>query len=100
MNKKHIKKYVQLLKKRTYYISENLLEEVFGQLKISTPIKTGYLNSRYIIDNDSILNDALYIWYVNNGTKYQQGQHFRQRSIAIGLMQLNKYIKRASKKDV
>lgn len=99
LTKNNIIKYNQVLKKRLNYIQKNILDEIFNQLQINSPVRTGYLKSRYILNEDQITNDTPYIWYVNNGTKYQSGQHFIQRSIMIGLMQLNKNIINASNKN-
>ena len=76
LNKNNVMKYTQLLKNRIDDISKHTLNDIFNQLKINSPIRTGYLNSRYILNENDITNDTPYIWYVNNGTKYQSGQHF------------------------
>lgn len=99
LTKNNIIKYNQVLKKRLNYIQKNILDEIFNQLQINSPVRTGYLKSRYILNEDQITNDTPYIWYVNNGTRFQSGQHFIQKSIMIGLNELNKIIINASNKN-
>lgn len=76
--------YTLALKKRLSYIKQQLAEEMEANLQKYTPKRTGKLASSYEVQTKSnsiqISNDAGYCRYVNDGTRFQAGQHFIEQS--------------------
>lgn len=64
-----------------------------------TPVKTGYMLSRYRIEQNAILNDTSYFWFVNNGTRFFSGRHFVQLSCAQTKTKIPMIFKQAKKLD-
>lgn len=98
LTKKGINIYQKYLVNKLNYTIKQFTQKVFELLKINSPVKSGYLVSRYtLIDGKMIENDTEYLWYVNNGTLYIKGQHFIQLSIQQAKMQLQKILDKQNK---
>lgn len=82
MNQSGIKKYIASLRKRVDEIKDEVLISTKKHLEQNSPVRTGYLRDSYYIEGDAIGNRADYLWFVNDGTVKQVGQHFVELSIA------------------
>lgn len=97
LNKRGVSDYFKTIQKRFDTVQEKVLELNLNNLKKNTPVKTGYMLSRYYIEDFQILNDTEYFWYVNNGTRFRAGQHFVQLSIAETKSQIPMIFNQAKK---
>lgn len=57
------------------------MNKALNNLQSSTPVDTGYAQSRWRIQGNKITNDADYIRNLNDGTSKQAPAHFIERSI-------------------
>lgn len=84
MTNNGVDSYTSALKNRLNYIRSQLAEEMMSNLQKYTPKRTGNLVSSYEVltkpEEIQITNDAGYCKYVNDGTRYQAGQHFIEQS--------------------
>ncbi len=91
--------YTSALKKRLSYIRSQLAEEMMNNLQKYTPVRTGNLVSSYEVVTKpgeiQITNDAGYCKYVNDGTRYQAGQHFIEKSFYEAKEKVNQITKKS-----
>lgn len=89
LNSEGIYKYTYALNKRLNTAKNIIALDIFNNLMVFSPVRTGKLRSSYVIQTNaqviSIKNDCGYCKYVNDGTVYQAGQHFIERSIIDAL---------------
>lgn len=89
LNKNGIAVYEYTLNNRLNQAKKIFADDIFSNLQLFSPVRTGKLRNSYIMNTDknviSIGNDCGYCQYVNNGTVYQAGQHFIERSIISAL---------------
>lgn len=50
-------------------------------LRANTPVRSGFMKSNYQVFGDIVVNDTDYFEFVNDGTIYQEAQHFLEDSI-------------------
>lgn len=88
--------YTSALKNRLKYVKVKLANEIKENLEVFSPKRTGKLASSYEVttsdDKIQISNDCGYCRYVNDGTRFQSGQHFIELSITNAEDSLNKII--------
>lgn len=77
--------YTLALNKRLKYVKEQFANEMKDELESISPKRTGKLASSYKIspnkdDNVQITNDCGYCRFVNDGTRFQAGQHFIEQA--------------------
>lgn len=93
MDNKGVDQYTSALENRLKYIKEQLANEIKNNLELYSPKRTGKLASSYKITTSDqkvdITNDCGYCKYVNDGTRYQSGQHFIELSIAEAKQNFN-----------
>ena len=80
-------------------IKSLLLKDLKNNLETFSPKKTGYLASNYVQKENGISNDTPYLKYVNDGTAYQAGQHFIEKSIIKTKSDFKKIVNDAKRKE-
>jgi len=94
MDNKGVDQYTTALENRLKYVKEQLAEEIKRNLELYSPKRTGKLASSYKLSTTDekvdITNDCGYCKFVNDGTRYQSGQHFIELSIAEAKESFNK----------
>lgn len=89
--------YTSALKNRLKYVKVKLANEIKENLEVFSPKRTGKLASSYEVstsdDKIQISNDCGYCRYVNDGTRFQAGQHFIEQAYATTKEKLNLFIK-------
>lgn len=85
-SKNDIKRYAKTLEARYLEVRNKFTEKLKENLEKNTPKKTGRLSRSYKIQKKNqdltIVNDAGYCKYVNDGTSKMRGRHFIEKSIA------------------
>lgn len=101
MTQNGVDSYTKALNNRLKFIRSQLAKKLKSQLEITSPKRTGKLASSYSIKINSndiqIFNDCGYCRYVNDGTRYQAGQHFIQLSVAIAQDFFNQIVSQSQK---
>ena len=101
MNGKGVDSYIFSLKNRVKYVKEKFSEELKENLEKYSPKRTGKLASSYILttfnQNIQITNVCGYCKYVNDGTRFQSGQHFIEQAYVISKQKLDSIIKNSQK---
>lgn len=89
LNKNGIAVYEYTLNNRLNQAKKILADDIFNNLELFSPVRTGKLKNSYLMSTEgnviSIGNNCGYCQYVNNGTVYQSGQHFIERSLIAAL---------------
>ncbi len=102
LDKNGVASYELRLLKRMEEAKKILAADIFEDLKLFSPVRTGKLRSSYTIAANArsieISNDCGYCQYVNNGTVYQAGQHFVERAIVDALAKFQRKGKEISNK--
>ena len=80
-SKPALDKYENMLNERRKKIKELFLEKLKSNLEKNSPKRSGRLASSYKKENNGISNRTPYIRHVNDGTRFQAGQHFIEKSI-------------------
>lgn len=100
-NKKQIDLYSFALIKRQKQIQKRFADELKENLEKMSPKRTGKLASSYYfsINPNSIMifNDCGYCKYVNDGTRFQVGQHFIQTAYIFTKGRLEEICKQVQK---
>lgn len=97
LSKNGVDSYTFALKKRLNYIKDKFSKEMENNLEIYSPKRTGKLASSYVLttfpDSIQITNICGYCRYVNDGTRFQAGQHFIEQAYITTKETLNLFIK-------
>jgi len=97
LNKNGVDSYTFSLKKRLNYIKDKFSKEMENNLEIFSPKRTGKLASSYVLttyhNSIQITNVCGYCRYVNDGTRFQSGQHFIEQAYTTTKEKLNLFIK-------
>ena len=100
LNKKGIDSYIFTLRKRLNYIKNQFSIELKKKLEENSPKRTGKLASSYILVPSnysiSIFNVCGYCKFVNDGTRFQSGQHFIEQSYFETMEKLNLIVKNST----
>lgn len=101
MTKKGVDSYIFALKSRLNYIKKEFSKDLKQNLEILSPKRTGKLASSYVLttfnQNIQITNVCGYCKYVNDGTRFQSGQHFIEQAYTISKQKLDSIIKNSQK---
>jgi len=88
--------YTSALKNRLKYVKVKLANEIKENLEIFSPKRTGKLASSYEVTTSDqkiqISNDCGYCRYVNDGTRFQSGQHFIELSVSVAKDDINRIV--------
>lgn len=76
-----IKSYIDDLNRRLNDISEDAAKDFFENVKDLTPVRTGRMKNAWELHGTEVDNDTPYLYYVNDGTSRQAGQHFIERAL-------------------
>lgn len=76
-----IKSYIQELNKRLDAISKNAAKDFYETVKDMSPVRTGRLKNAWTLNGTEVDNNTPYLYYVNDGTSRQAGQHFIERAL-------------------
>lgn len=94
LNNNGIAVYQYTLNNRLNKAKKVLADDIFNNLQLFSPVRTGKLKNSYIMNSTgnviTIGNNCGYCQYVNNGTVKQAGQHFIERSIINALASFNR----------
>lgn len=97
LSKNGVDSYTFALKKRLNYIKDKFSKEMENNLEIYSPKRTGKLASSYVLTTNpgsiQITNVCGYCRYVNDGTRFQAGQHFIEQAYTTTKEKLNLFIK-------
>ena len=91
--------YTFALKNRLKYIKDQFADEMKKELESISPKRTGKLASSYDLttlpNSIQITNDCGYCKYVNDGTRFQSGQHFIEQAFTDTKAHLEKIIEKS-----
>lgn len=97
LSKNGVDSYTFALKKRLNYIKDKFSKEMENNLEIFSPKRTGKLASSYVLttfnQNIQITNVCGYCRFVNDGTRFQAGQHFIEQAYITTLEDLASIVK-------
>lgn len=101
MTNKGVDTYIFALKNRLNYIKRKFSDDLKQNLELLSPKRTGKLASSYILtsfnQNIQITNVCGYCKYVNDGTRFQSGQHFIEQAYTMSKQKLDSIIKNSQK---
>lgn len=101
LNSSGVDSYTSALKNRLNYVKDQFADEMKEELETISPKSTGKLASSYNLttlpESIQITNDCGYCKYVNDGTRFQSGQHFIEQAYIDTKVHLEQIIQKSQK---